>query len=286
VVELVFGVLQRMKHVARALFAANLWPSLAFAQSMPILNPAGDVYNDATSRGTLRLSAGAAQANLGLSSPVVSALQTAIGTPGSIIINGGAGGTPSSLNLSNASGLPTTGLTGPLQAAQEPAHTGDVTNTAGSLALTLATVNAGSGAVGSSTAIPVLTTNAKGLVTAQSTAAVVAPAGTLTGSTLSAGVTASSLTSVGALTAGAVPSNLLTGTLQSAQAPALTGDVISSAGSLATTITSGAVTASKLAPGAAASNLTALPACHPGATTAPVATGLLFQCGGLVLIAQ
>lgn len=42
-----------------------------------------------------------------------------------------------------ASTMPTTGLTGTLQAAQEPAHTGDVTNTAGSLALTLAAGNAG-----------------------------------------------------------------------------------------------------------------------------------------------
>jgi hypothetical protein len=36
-------------------------------------------------------------------------------------------------------GVPTSALTGTLSAAQEPAHTGDVTNTAGSLALTLAT---------------------------------------------------------------------------------------------------------------------------------------------------
>lgn len=84
------------------------------------------------------------------------------------------------------------------------ALTGDVTATGpGSVAATLATVNAGSGSVGSSTAIPVLTTNAKGLVTAQSTAAVVAPAGTLTGTTLASNVLASSLTSVGTLTGGA-----------------------------------------------------------------------------------
>lgn len=38
-----------------------------------------------------------------------------------------------------AGSVPTTLLTGTLQAAQEPAHSGDVTNTAGSLALTLAT---------------------------------------------------------------------------------------------------------------------------------------------------
>lgn len=47
-------------------------------------------------------------------------------------------GTPSAITLTNGTGLPTTGLTGTLQAAQEPAHTGDVTNTAGSLALSIA----------------------------------------------------------------------------------------------------------------------------------------------------
>lgn len=47
-------------------------------------------------------------------------------------------GTPTSVTLTNATGLPTTGLTGTLQAAQEPAHTGDVTNSGGSLALTIA----------------------------------------------------------------------------------------------------------------------------------------------------
>lgn len=67
-------------------------------------------------------------------------------------------------------------------------------------ALTLATVNAGSGSVGSSTAIPVLTTNAKGLVTVQSTAAVIAPAGTLSGTTLNSTVVSSSLTSLGTIT--------------------------------------------------------------------------------------
>lgn len=39
-----------------------------------------------------------------------------------------------------AASMPTTGLTGTLQAAQEPAHTGDVTNSAGSLALALVNI--------------------------------------------------------------------------------------------------------------------------------------------------
>jgi hypothetical protein len=62
----------------------------------------------------------------------------------------------------------------------------------------LATV-ATAGTTGGSTAIPVVTINAKGLTTSITTAAVVAPAGTLSGSTLASGVTASSLTSVGTL---------------------------------------------------------------------------------------
>lgn len=96
----------------------------------------------------------------------------------------------------------TTSVTGTLQAAQMPALTGDVTTPGASLATTLATVNANVGTHGSSTSIPSITVNGKGLVTAASGNAVVAPAGTLTGATLAAGVTASSLTSVGALTGG------------------------------------------------------------------------------------
>lgn len=77
--------------------------------------------------------------------------------------------------------------------------TGDVTAGpgSGSQAATLATVNSNVGAFGSSTSIPSITVNGKGLITAASGNAVVAPAGTLTGATLASGVTASSLTSFG-----------------------------------------------------------------------------------------
>lgn len=83
------------------------------------------------------------------------------------------------------------------------ALTGDVTATGpGSVTATLATVNGNVGSFGSSTAIPSFTVNAKGLITAASTNAVVAPAGTLTGTTLAANVVSSSLTSVGTITTG------------------------------------------------------------------------------------
>lgn len=77
------------------------------------------------------------------------------------------------------------------------ALTGDVTASGpGSAAATLATVNSNVGSFGSSTSIPTITVNGKGLITAASGNAVVAPAGTLTGTTLAPGIVSSSLTSV------------------------------------------------------------------------------------------
>jgi hypothetical protein len=55
---------------------------------------------------------------------------------------------------------------------------------------------------GSSTAIPVLSISAQGQITAASTAVVIAPAGTLTGTTLASNVVTSSLTSVGTIVSG------------------------------------------------------------------------------------
>lgn len=87
-----------------------------------------------------------------------------------------------------------------LTANQTITLTGDVTGSgATSIATTLATVNSNTGSFGAASTVPVITVNGKGLVTAVSTATVVAPAGTLTGTTLASNVVSSSLTSVGTL---------------------------------------------------------------------------------------
>jgi hypothetical protein len=83
------------------------------------------------------------------------------------------------------------------------ALTGDVSATGpGSATATLATVNTNVGSFGSSTAIPNFTVNGKGLLTAAGSNAVVAPAGTLTGTALASNVVSSSLTSVGTIGTG------------------------------------------------------------------------------------
>lgn len=82
----------------------------------------------------------------------------------------------------------------------------------GSQVFTLATVNANVGTFGSASAVPVITANGKGLGTAYSTVAVVAPAGTLSGTTLNATVVTSSLTSVGTLSSLTLGGTLAMGT--------------------------------------------------------------------------
>ena len=72
----------------------------------------------------------------------------------------------------NAVNLSGTNVTGTLAAARFGTLTGDVTSAGGSYATTLATVNSNVGTFGSSTAIPVVTVDGKGRITAVSTASV------------------------------------------------------------------------------------------------------------------
>jgi len=130
--------------------------------------------------------------NKTLTSPIFTA--PALGTPASGVAT----------NLTGTAASLTAGLATAFATGRTLAITGDLTWTSPSFdgsgnvtaAGTLATV-ATAGTTGSSTAIPVITINVKGLTTNITTAAVIAPAGTLSGATLNSGVTASSLTSFG-----------------------------------------------------------------------------------------
>lgn len=104
---------------------------------------------------------------------------------------------------------------------------GDATLSAAG-AVTLATV-ATAATTGSSTAIPVVTVDVKGRVTTTTTAAVIAPAGTLTGTTLASGVTASSLTSFGVAPALGTPASGVATNLTGTAASLTAGHVTTNA---------------------------------------------------------
>jgi hypothetical protein len=71
-------------------------------------------------------------------------------------------------------------LSSTIPAAALPAFTGDATSTAGTSALTLATVNGNVGSWGTATAVASFTVNAKGLITAASNTNITGAAGSFT----------------------------------------------------------------------------------------------------------
>jgi hypothetical protein len=120
----------------------------------------------------------------GLGTGVATALAVNTGSAGAVVLFNGALGTPASGTLTNCTfptlNQNTTGSAATLTTGRTIAITGDLTYTSGSFngsanvtgTGTLATVNSNTGAFGSSTQIPVVTVNAKGLVTAVTTATV------------------------------------------------------------------------------------------------------------------
>ena len=129
-------------------------------------------------------------------------------------VTGNTTGTHTGAVVGNASTATT------LATARTIALTGDATASGSfdgsanySQALTLATVNSNVGAFGSATAIPVITVNAKGLVTAVSTTAVSIPSGalTFTGDVTGTGTTGSSTAL--SISAGAVTNSMLAGSI-------------------------------------------------------------------------
>jgi hypothetical protein len=129
---------------------------------------------------------------------------------------------------SNASNL----VAGTVPATVMPAYTGDVTSSAGNVALTLATVNSNVGAFGSSTAVPIVTVNAKGLVTGVTTASI-SGAITIAGDATGTGTTGTTTT----VTLATVNSNI-TAVGSSSSVPVITAN----AKGLVTSISSATIT--------------------------------------------
>lgn len=145
------------------------------------------------------------------------------------------------------------------------ALTGDGTasvTTGGSGALTLATVNSNTGSFGSSTLVPVITVNAKGLVTAVSTAAISGAISVTGGDLTMSGATGTAITNA---TLATVNSNV--GTFGSAtQIPVVTVN----AKGLVTGVTATAVTAANVG---AVANAGATPSIQSGTFAAMPAAG-------------
>ena len=226
-----------------------------------------------TSNGTLGFSWVNQSANLVLAGPTSGSAAPTFRAlvpgdlPGGLPYLPASGGTTGYLaTWSSASAIQATQY---LPAGNFPALSGDITTTAGSLATALTSVITAGGPIGSTSTTPVITWDAKGRLTAVTSATITPSAiGALPASGGTTGYLAT-WSSSSALTA--------TQYLPAGNHPALTGDVTSSAGSLGTTIAAGAVTLAKMANLAANSiigNNTGSPATPLALTAGQVSTFL------------
>jgi hypothetical protein len=129
------------------------------------------------------------------------------GTAKGLLYNNGTLGNTNSLSnavvTTDNSAVPTISKTLPSGLIiQSPTLSGTVSGNGTIPSAVLSNTTVVAGQYGSSTAIPALQINAQGQITSASISAVIAPAGTLTGSTLSATVLNSSLQTVGVLSGG------------------------------------------------------------------------------------
>lgn len=134
--------------------------------------------------------------------------------------------------------------TGTMAAGREPAHTGDVTNSAGSLAMTMAPNQANMRVVTSS--LNITGTGGLGVTFGVVASSVAVSSATVNGQLVTTGITINELTASRPMLSDAnkkassgqidfANTNHVTGTMAAAQEPAHSGDVTNSAGSLAMT---------------------------------------------------
>ena len=137
---------------------------------------------------------------------------------GAIVITGtgglGVGGNVYASGVYINTGLYWAGNSSSYTTAYTSSGAGNITISGTTLALTA--TGPGSVSVGGSTAIPVITTDIYGRIIYSANAVVVAPAGTLTGTTLNSTVTASSLTTVGTLTGLTTSGTIIAATVNAA----------------------------------------------------------------------
>lgn len=131
-------------------------------------------------------------------------------------------------------------VTGTLLAASFPALTGDVTTTAGSLATTLATVNANVGAFGTSALIPNFTVDAKGRVTAAGSTSIQVGSATVKGVLQTDGSTITN--AAGTISATTATTTQLGVVKPDGTTINISGGVISSVGSVASSVQPGTTT--------------------------------------------